>query len=329
MNNCIFCRAKSVDLTDEHIFPAAIGGKLVVKRATCARCNHGFSKFEKPLLSELAPIRALLRIKNRRGSIPEVQTTLRTPHEEYDGKLKSDGTVQPKRTVTEIKNSDGSMQFVHRHLSDRQREDLLREATKKGFRYELLEPGEAVRAEVHIGGNLDEIGSLNGLRTVAKIAYLGLAYLAGVRFAEGDSFRKIRDFIMAGVGSPSARQFANYQFASEIVQGPHQHSIMVAGRHDQQRVDAIVRLFGGLCYFVVLSDSYQGADFNKMIVYDAYRGEERGVLVSHLDTELQQLEIVRTSPMTTWDDLPASAKSFCDFLEKAFRGIRLPELTIR
>jgi len=329
MNGCIFCHAKSVALTDEHVFPAAIGGKLVVKRATCARCNHGFSKFEKPLLTELAPVRAFLRIKNRRGCVPEVQTTLRTPHEEYAGKLKSDGTVQPKRTVTEVKKADGSREFVHRHLSDRQREDLIREAAEKGLRYEVLAPGESVRAEVHLGGNLDEIGSLNGLRTVAKIAYLGLAYLGGVRFALGDSFRKVRDFIMTGAGSPATRQFANYNFASEVAQGPHQHSIMLAGRHDQKRVDAIVRLFGGLCYFATLSDCYQGADFNKMLVYDAHRGEQDAVLVSHLETELLQLEIVRTSPMTIWDDLPASGKFFCDFLEKAFRGTPLPELTIR
>jgi hypothetical protein len=62
-----------------------------------------------------------------------------------------------------------------------------------------------------------------------------------------------------------------------VQQGPHQHSITIAGRHDKGRVDAIVRLFGGLCYFVELSNSYGGADFFLTTVLDAYRGETNGV----------------------------------------------------
>ncbi len=329
MSTCIFCRVKSSDLTDEHVFPAAIGGNLVLKHGTCARCNHGFSKFEKPLLTELAPFRALFRIQNRRGDVPEVEATLRTDQKEYAGKLKADGTVQPKRTVTEVKKVDGSREFVHRFLTDRQREKLVREATDKGLRYDILGPGEPVRAEVHLGGDLNEIGSLNGLRTVSKIAYVGLAYFAGARLATGDCFQHVRDFIMKGAGKPAARQFVNYKFADEIVQGPHQHSIILAGRYDQKRVDAIVRLFGGLCYFVVLSDSYAGADFNQTLVYDGYRRAEDGMLFSHLETEMMQLEIVAASPLTIWDDLPASGKFFCDFLERAFRGIAPREVTIR
>ena len=94
-------------------------------------------------------------------------------------------------------------------------------------------------------------------------------------------------------------------------------------------MDAILRLFGGLSYFVVLSDSYAGADFNKTLVYDGYRRAEDGILFSHIDTEILQLEIVASSPLTVWDDLPASGKFFCDFLERAFRGIPLREVKIR
>jgi hypothetical protein len=48
-------------------------------------------------------------------------------------------------------------------------------------------------------------------------------------------------------------------------------------------VGAIVRLFGGLCYFVQLSEHYGGADFSTTLVYDAYRGEANGILRSHHD----------------------------------------------
>jgi len=230
--------------------------------------------------------------------------------------------------VTEVRNPDGTREFVHRFLSPRQRAKLLKEIEQKRLRHDDLGPGDPVRAEIHIGGDLNEIGSANGLRTAAKIAYVGLAYVAGVGLAIGDSFDQVRNFIMNGEGQ-EARLFVNYKFAADVQQGPHQHSIILAGRHDRHRVDAIVRLFGGLSYFVTLSDCYGGADFSKMLVYDGYRHAEDGFLVSHHETEMQQSESVLTSPGTFWDDLPASAKFFCDFLTQALQGIPAREVKIR
>lgn len=329
MSPCIFCLVKSVDLTPEHVFPAAIGGKIVLNKGTCARCNHGFSKFEKPLLTELAPFRALFRIQNRRGDVPEVEATVKTGTKDFAGRLKSDGSVQLKRTVTEINNNDGTREFEHRFLTPRQRTKLMKEVKVKGLRYRELDQGAPVRAEVHIGGSLDEIGSLNALRTAAKIAYVGLAYFAGVGLAVTDSFTMVRNFIMSGTGKACARQFVSHKFVEEVQQGPHQHSIILGGRHDRTRVDAIVRLFGGLSYFVTLSDFYAGADFCKTLVYDGYRGAEDGVLFSHIDSEILQIESVLANPMTIWDDATASAHFFCQYLERAFRGIRMQELKIR
>ncbi len=299
-----------------------------MKKGSCTRCNHSFSRFEKPLLAGLAPFRALFRIQNRRGDVPEVEATAKTGDKDYAARLKSDGSVQLKPTVTEVRNPDGSREFVHRFLTPRRRAKLLKEIEQKRLRYDDLGPGDPVRAEIHIGGDFNEIGSANGLRTAAKIAYVGLAHFAGVGLAVGDSFDQIRNFIMTGAGQ-AARLFVNYKFAADVQQGPHQHSIIIAGRHDRHRVDAIVRLFGGLSYFVTLSDCYGGADFNQMLVYDAYRHCEDGFLVSHIDTEIQQIEGVLTSPGTFWDDLPASARFFCDFLTQALQGIPAPELKIR
>lgn len=221
------------------------------------------AEFEKPLLTELGPFRALFRIQNRRGDVPEVEATIKTENKDYAGRLKSNGSVQRKRTVTEVKNPDGTREFMHRFLTQRQKAKLLKEVTQKGLRYAESGPGEPERAEIHIGGDLKEIGSSNGLRTIAKIAYVGLAYFAGAGLAIGDSFEQVRNFIMKEAGKQAARLFVNYKFTAEVQQGPHQHSIILAGRHDRKRVDAIVRLFGGLCYFVTLSDCYGGADFNK------------------------------------------------------------------
>lgn len=67
----------------------------------------------------------------------------------------------------------------------------------------------------------------------------------------------------------------------------------------------------------------------KTLVYDGYRRAEDGFLVSHLETEMLQIEHVATSSGTFWDDLPASGQFFCEFIERALRGIATREVNIR
>jgi len=155
------------------------------------------------------------------------------------------------------------------------------------------------------------------LRTASKIAYVGLAFHAGAKLAMSDSFDGVRAYVREGTGKPTSRIFVNERFMEAVQQGPHQHSLIVAGRHDKGRVDAIVRLFGGLCYFVHLSAHYAGADFFATLVYDAYRGETNDILHSHLDAEILEIEDVLNSGATVWDDLPASGDRLCKYLESA------------
>ena len=80
-------------------------------------------------------------------------------------------------------------------------------------------------------------------------------------------------------------------------------------------MDAIVRLFGNLCYFVELSDDYEGADFCHTLVYDAYRGEVNGILLAHEQAELLQTEDVATSKDTVWCDVAAAGSKLCEFID--------------
>ncbi|MFY9561877.1 MAG: hypothetical protein WAQ52_16705 [Terriglobales bacterium] len=204
---------------------------------------------------------------------------------------------------------------MHRFLTDEQKEQLKQQAAESGYQFTEMGPGEPERAEIHIGGDLKVIGSGEGLRAVAKMAYVGLAYRAGVKLAMSDAFTEVRNYIRDGTGSALATLFVHEGFLHACQQGPHQHALILAGRHDKNRVDAIVRLFGGLCYFVTLSDHYEGADFCDTIIYDAYRGEINGLLLAHEQAELLQTEDVANSKDTVWGDLAASGKRFCEFLD--------------
>src|SRR6266851_1889322 len=66
---CIFCRSDK-NLTDEHVFPAFMGGRLVVRRASCDKCNRIFGVAEAAIKAATTPLLNLLRIKNRDGKVP-------------------------------------------------------------------------------------------------------------------------------------------------------------------------------------------------------------------------------------------------------------------
>jgi hypothetical protein len=317
MPKCIFCPKEQAQLTDEHVFPAALGGTLVLENAVCDVCNNGFSKFEQQLASELSPIRYVLQIPDRRGQVPKVQATVKTATKEYAARLEGNGKLVMKPIVTEVAGETGKREFVHQFITARQKQKLDAESKKKGFEIIETGPGEPEEGEVHFGGELKYIGSPEGLRTAAKIGFVGLAYRAGIGLAAGDSFLKVRTYITDGTGTPCARLFFNVGYLDAVQQGPHQHSLTIAGRRDKGRVDAIVRLFGGLCYFVELSTSYGGADFFDTLVFDAYRGEINGMLFSNIQAELLQTEDVATNPTTVWDNLAGAGIHFCKFLEGA------------
>ncbi len=320
MPQCIFCLEEADNLTDEHVFPAALGGVLTVNQSVCVECNNGSSMFEQPLATEFAPIRLILQIPDRYGQVPQVPATVRVEEKVYDAKVKGDGKVQLKRIVTEGKTSGGEREFIHQFLTEKQKQKLRQEVRAKGHQFIESGPGNPVQAEVSFGGDLKFIGSPEGLRTASKIAYVGLAFRAGCALAKSDSFAEIRAYIRKGAGEPRARLFVHEGFLEACQQGPHQHSIIMAGRHDKKRVDVIVRLFGGICYFVVLSDHYEGADFVNTLVYDAYRGEVNDFLLAHEQAEILQTEEVATSAQTVWDDVAAAGRNFCGFLDRAIRA---------
>src|SRR5437879_697929 len=308
MARCLFCEREFEKLTEEHVFPAALGGKLVVQNSVCTECNNGFSKFEQPLAKELAPIRLLLRIPDRYGNTPQVAATAKTQEKEYEARVKSDGSVQLKPIVTVVDGPNGSKEIVFQFATEQQKEKLRREAQEKRSQFIKSEPGEGQEAEIHVSGDLKFIGSPEGLRTAAKIGYVALALIAGIGFAARPAFSAVRDYIKTGSTKPSARLIVHETFLAAVETGSHQHSVIIAGRHDKRRVDAIVRLFGGLAYFVVLSDNYDGADFFHTLIYDAYRGETDGMLFSNEQAEFLQTEDAATSAATIWADVARSGE---------------------
>jgi HNH endonuclease len=319
MPRCLFCLRESDELTAEHVFPAALGGSLVV-RGTCIECvndKKSFSKeFEQPFAVELAPLRNILVIPDRYSKIPSVAVKAEVNEKELDAKVLGDGTVRLTPVVTVIRGEDGGVkEIVFEHVTDRKKEDVRREAAEKGYELIESEPCAEQKAEVSMSGTLKLIGEPEGLRLATKIAYTGFALRLKPDFAIRNTSNVVRTYVRTGDGTPSSRLFLNEEYFANCAQGPHQHSIVIVGRKNKHRIDAIVRLFCGLSYFVTLSEQYDGADFYDTLVYDAQRGDINGVLVGHLQSEFLQIEHVETSKATVWNDRVASGNWLMKFID--------------
>src|SRR5260370_17145868 len=82
MPQCLFClqgEGEAVLFTDEHVFPAALGGNVIVKDGSCDGCNHGNSEFEPALHVGLSPLRLLLQIPLRYGKVQRTAATFVPP----------------------------------------------------------------------------------------------------------------------------------------------------------------------------------------------------------------------------------------------------------
>jgi hypothetical protein len=229
--------------------------------------------------------------------------------------------VQLIPVVTVIRGEDCCVkQILYEHVTDRKRDEVRREAAEKG--YELIESQSHAeqKAEVSMSGTLKLIGESEGLRLATKIAYTGFAFRLRSDFAIRNTSDAVRAYVRTGDGTPSAKLFLNEEYLANCAQAPHQHSIVIVGRKGKHRVDSIVRLFGGLSYFVILSEQYEGPDFYDTLVYDAQRGDINGVLVGHLQSEFLQIEHVETSGTTVWNDHVASGNWLMEFIRSEIKS---------
>ncbi|MCH7501108.1 MAG: hypothetical protein IH886_14080 [Nitrospinae bacterium] len=78
---CIYCGKAGVRLTDEHIVPMSIGGKHVIKEASCHNCAKVTSKFERDVMRGLwGDARTSYDAPSRRKKNRSTHITLNDPH---------------------------------------------------------------------------------------------------------------------------------------------------------------------------------------------------------------------------------------------------------
>jgi len=80
ISRCIYCGSKN-KLTDEHVFPFALGGNIILVKACCESCREISSKCERnPLHDNWSEVRACLDYPSRKQSLSKrfpLQVTLK------------------------------------------------------------------------------------------------------------------------------------------------------------------------------------------------------------------------------------------------------------
>ena len=270
---CIFCRSED-NLTDEHIFPAFMGGKLEVRRGSCERCNKEFGVAEGKLQKVTTPLLNLLQIKNRHKVVPSAPLNahirgmnLQTLPAFMDG----DGEIILRDTVKTIEAEGGkTIQrgfFITQETSDK----FVERARAKGRRVIRRGVPQEVVIEANYTLTHSFIYSLESRKVAAKIALAAIAYKHGIPFTLSPEFDSLRQARLA-TGDRDLRVwvFANEGFMGAHLHTAHMHSIMCYFSAGMRKAWAIVTLFGGITYLVDVATDYTEPESRQFsIFYDA------------------------------------------------------------
>lgn len=108
---CIFCGMSDNKLTVEHVFPAFLGGDLVVRDGSCRTCNGRIGTFEQVLARETRTARQIFEIADRYGDIPHAPVEVQLEGEPWLGAInllrRADGEIELRDFVLEVRAEDG------------------------------------------------------------------------------------------------------------------------------------------------------------------------------------------------------------------------------
>jgi HNH endonuclease len=154
MQRCLFCEKEYEKLSNEHVFPAALGGNLELRDGVCTNCNNEFSKFERVLAKELGPIRLLLNIPDRYGDIPSADAVAKTKDGEYKATTNADGTIQVRPIVTVTAGEGGNKEIRFQYATDKQVEQVKQAVADKKLELLEFEVRPAEQADLEVAGEL-------------------------------------------------------------------------------------------------------------------------------------------------------------------------------
>jgi hypothetical protein len=318
---CLFC-GEDRKLTQEHAFPAALGG-ITAPRVSCKDCNSALEvQFERYFVGQLMAHRHALRVKNSRTKkVPNVPATAQVG--DFTVKLRLGGDHRAfaideddDYQIKEVVREDGKKGWDILALTPRGLEAAKAEAAKLGAKRFTEGEWQRLTLEPFSRGSWDFVVNDRALRAATKVAIIGLA---GTRkgLARLSSLEPARRYVRYGEGRNFARLFFNPEFTARFDGGPHQHAILYCFDFERSSIHAIVAFFGSLFYLVRLSDSARSADYGFTHAEDTLTRRVAPVIVSRFENEREAVRSIIESSTTRFDDVLSSARHYTEFMNKA------------
>jgi hypothetical protein len=270
---CIFGKGEK-DLTDEHVFPAFIGGTLTVKNGSCRKCNAEASKFEDKVAGQTKIARHIFEVPNRYGQVPSAPVKVEIPETglaPITGRRQPDGEIQLQDFVASVKTDDVKKVREGFFITQENAEKFIEKSRSRGEKVTELDVPKEVTLLSSGQQVIDFAFSPDMRRMVAKIALVATAYQYGTEYACLPQFDALRRAIFAGTGYDlPMRIFANKDFVSDYIRTPHQHSVRSYFSAGMHKGWAIVTLFGGLSYVIELTGQFnEVSSRNFSLFFDA------------------------------------------------------------
>ena len=249
-NGICFSCCKSKRLTEEHIIPQALGGRLSAC-IYCKDCNDQFGKeIDRELLKRIGFFGTALGIKRARGkNQPYDVTSVKNGTKlTFDGKR-----FARKKPIVKIEKEGNKVKSVD--IRARTEEELKNLSAKISKKYSLTDEIKPF-AEYHPGPTetVAELVFDNPLirRCVSKMAYSLVCTKLPSDVVLADSFDEIRNYIR--FGSPTDLATANYAHTSFMTDDIRPlHKVHISLNRRKCLVIGFVSLFGTFRYTALLS----------------------------------------------------------------------------
>lgn len=256
------------------MFPAFMGGELIVKDGSCETCNRDFGVAEATLKQAITPLLNLLQIENRYGVVPNAPLTaeirgmdLKNLPAFMDGKGEINLSDVVRESVTEEGRKLRQGFFLTKEAGDK----FAERGRAKGAEVKEREVPREIVIEAEYKIMLPFVAALETRKVVAKIALTAIAFQYGTAFALASRFDPLRKARIATKREDMrAWFFANEGLMSAHIRTAHQHSMMCYLSAGMRKGWALVTLFGGLSYIVEVTTDYDERESKQFsIFYDA------------------------------------------------------------
>lgn len=251
---CFACKKPCV-LTEEHVIPQALGGRLKAN-LYCKSCNGNLGKgIDSEIAKQFGHIATNLKIKRERGNPQPFEVV----DIDEEIKLVFDGeTLSQKDPTVKIELESDGKKLKSADITARTQKELKKIRSSIQNHYEVTGESKTFQ-ELHTGptDTYHETTIDNTLirRAVTKIAYSLLCVKMPENVIFSSAFEVVRNYIKDGHGTDLAcANFVHTQFMTDYTRPLHKIHICLNLNH--KMIVGYVSLFGLYRFTVLLSDSF-------------------------------------------------------------------------